>query len=212
MDYSNLKNKQKIKVGAELITDEVKVKKEPVTTAMEVKQSLLYRFFKSIFGDRSKGSSLHEYLLMEVISPAIKNAIVDSVTSGINMIIYRTPGGMNNTYQNHVIRNNQTHGYNTQYNNRYRENKPREIQNIRRQDPRLTDYIIDSRSNAITVLKILKDQCLSNGVVSYADYLELINVESAYTDNNVGWFDLSGVQIVPLNGGYKLTLPVLEYL
>lgn len=72
------------------------------------------------------------------------------------------------------------------------------------------NFIIDTRADAQNVLDGLRDHILTFGMVTVADYYDLIGVEPKYTDNNFGWDDLQSVRVQPTRGGFILLLPPVE--
>lgn len=66
----------------------------------------------------------------------------------------------------------------------------------------------DSRFEAEKVLDGAKEVIKSYGVVSKADIFEICGIEHSYTDEHIGWADLSKARIERVRyGKYMLSLP-----
>lgn len=193
------------------------------TAPKKVKKSLLSRLITGLVGPDG-ASNIGGYVSEEIIKPAIKNIVVDAVTSGINMIMYGDRGipnrgaryGSSTTYRPNT-------NYGTSYNSRPAErsygrepvNEPRRA-NVGSISTRygVEEYIIDDRYDAAHVLTSLTECADRYGMVSVADYYDLIKAESKFTDNSYGWRHdtISSARIVPHRGGYIIKFPPVEVL
>lgn len=187
---------------------EERISPTPITTAVKVKQPLLKRMGKAIFGgsDEEGGSGFMNYLTHEIIIPSIQNIIVESVQNGIQMIVYgerRGPSG-NRYYDNRSSYTNYQNAYRPKYNDR-------NSRVVREANLGFEMYEITNRDNAQTVRDTLLEIADSYNYASVGDYYDLINIKTNYTDNSFGWsYDtLCGVRILPIDGGrtYRLNLP-----
>lgn len=192
-------------------------KLKPVTTAKKRKKGLIERFVVAMIGPEGI-PSVTSYLNKEIIVPAIKDIIANSVSAGVNMMVYgrdqageRRGGYSNrNSYQAPTY-SRPTRNYQSSYN--AQRQAPIEREPVRRSNMfRSTDYIMNSRQEALEVLDMLRENLDNYGLVTLADFFDLIGVESQYVDNNYGWQDLGNVTIVPVRGGYALSLPNVDVL
>lgn len=192
----------------------------------KVKRSLLSRLITGLVGPDG-ASNIGGYVSEEIIKPAIKNIIVDAVTSGINMVMYgdrgtpsrntRYGGGGGSDYRPR-----------TNYNNSYSQ-RPTERSYGRdssNSEPKRTnmiatntrygveEYIIEDRYDAAHVLTTLTESADRYGTVCVADYYDLIKVSSNFTDNAYGWRHdaISSARIVPVRGGYVIKFPTVDVL
>lgn len=216
-DYNDVK-KNPVKPTTEKeekVEEHTKLK--PVTTAKKRKKGLLERFVVAMIGPEGI-PSVTSYLNKEIVVPAIKDVIANSVSAGVNMMVYgrdqageRRGGYRNyNSYQSPTY-NRPTRNYQSSYS--AQRQAPIEREPVRRSNMfRSTDYIMNSRQEALEVLDMLRENLDNYGLVTLADFFDLIGVESQYVDNNYGWQDLTNVTIVPVRGGYALSLPNVDVL
>ena len=73
--------------------------------------------------------------------------------------------------------------------------------------PRNDVYILNSREDAINLLKDLRYLLSRYGKVTVNDYKNLMGIENGLGDNERGWTDLSGAEIVGSLGGWTVVLP-----
>lgn len=144
-------------------------------------------------------TNVKSYILLDVLVPAIKKAISDIVTNGIDMILYGGSGGNKKSstaskvsYRNYYERENDRRDYNssrtkTGYN--------------------YDDIILDNRGEAEDVLSRMDELISTYGLVSVADLYDLVGVTGNYTDNKYGWTDIRSAQVVRVRDGYLIKLP-----
>lgn len=190
-----------------------------VTSATKRKKGVMERLVNGLMGPEGLPSVGH-YLTHDVVLPAIKEIVVNSVTSGINMMIYGPDSeGKSNTYHGYSQRGN-AYRPNTNYQRSYQSGPNTAHVNEARPYRKETragnfnseDYILANREEAQAVLDQLLDQVNDYGWTSLADFFDLVGIDSNYTDNNYGWTDLQFAKFVVVRGGYALRLPRLESL
>lgn len=145
-------------------------------------------------------TNVKSYILMEVIVPAVKKAISDIVTTGIDMILYGEAGRSkrNNSAPKVSYRN-----YYDQSSDRVRAGSANNRRSID-----YDDILFDTRGDAETVLDAMQDIIGQYGTVSIADLYELSHVPNDnFTLNRYGWANLNGAQAVRVRDGYVLKLP-----
>lgn len=181
----------------------------------KVKRNLLSRLVTGVLGPEGL-PSIGSYVNDEIVKPAIKNIIVDAVTSGINMVMYgeKSPnrGGNNTSYS----RNRTTYRPATNYTSRYAntQSEPTERKVARSSRHGVEEYVIEDRFDAAHVLTTLTENADMYDSVSVADYYDLIGVPSQYTDNTYGWTidSITRASIVPIRGGYIIKFPPVEVI
>lgn len=181
---------------------------------VEEKKGLARRLADAMSGPEGYGS-LGGYLGKEIILPAVKNIVADSVTSAINMLMFGDSGPRSSSYH----RPGQPGRISkTDYSSRYRptgsygspvSQSQREPAVSERRRNMVGMYKIEDRNEALDVLEALVGNAQSYGAVSVADYYDMIGVETVFTDNSYGWTydDLRTVTPRPMRGGYILNLP-----
>ncbi len=128
--------------------------------------------------------------------PAIKKAISDIVTNGIDMILYGETGKTkSNTAASKV-------SYRSYYDNR-RDYSAARIKTGYNYD----DIILDNRGEAEEVLSRMDELISTYGLVSVADLYDLVGVTGNYTDNKYGWTDIRSASVIRVRDGYILKLP-----
>lgn len=145
-------------------------------------------------------SSVKSYIIGEVLIPAMKKALSDIVTNGIDMILYGESGvtkrkspGSRVSYTNYYDRRDRD-GY------RYDDRRVRAGYDF-------NDVILDSRGEAEDVLSRMDELIDNYGIVSVADFYDLCGITGSYTDNKYGWTDIRSAQVVRVRDGYKIKLP-----
>lgn len=146
-------------------------------------------------------SNVKTYILMDVLVPAIKKAVSDIVTNGIDMILYGGNGGPKKRTTNSSY---------ISYNN-YSDRNRREIHSYGTTTTR-TGYSYDeisipSRGEAEEVLSRMDELIETYGMVSVADFYDLVGVTGEYTDNKYGWTNIRNAEVVRARDGYVIKLP-----
>lgn len=183
----------------------------------KVKKSLVGRLVTGVLGPEGL-PGIGQYVSEEIIVPAIKNIIVDAVTSGINMVMYgdskgttpRNYGG-GPRYTGYGASHRPTVNYTSRYTSQQPEPSQISARGVRQG---VEEYIIENREDAAHVLTTLTEQADMYGSVSIADYYDLIGVPSNYTDNNYGWIleTIAHSSIRPVRGGHVIKFPPAEVI
>lgn len=146
-------------------------------------------------------SNVKSYIFMDVLVPAIKKAIYDIVTNGIDMFLY---GGSGKS------RNNQP-GAKVSYRNYYEQKNNgvyRASDNARQSNAfDYDDIVFNNRGEAEAALQQMKDIIARYGIVTVNDLYEMTPLSAPYTSQKYGWMDVSNVDIVRVRDGYILKLP-----
>lgn len=189
-------------------------KKEPRKVVVsgevtKVKRGLLERIVASMVGPEGI-KSVASMVGHEVVAPAIKSIVADSVTSGINALIYG-PEGRNrkgSRYGGSYSRygNNQRTNYSQASRYAPTDDAPEDVV-VRRQGFTTSDYLIGSRDEANLVLENLEDSLNDFNQVSVADFKESIGQITEFTDNNFGWRDTTDFRIQAYRGKFVIISP-----
>jgi hypothetical protein len=214
-DYNKIEVKDNMRVqkdNNEEVEAKEKVQIEKIVSVQpkKVKKSLIGRLVSGVVGpDGLPG--IGSYVNEEIIKPAIKNIIVDAVTSGINMVMYGEKGGANRGgYRPNVGSRNSL-----QPRTNYRaasEHTERPIARPARGG--VDEYSFELRDEAAQVLVSLTEYADMYDVVSVADYYDTIGIKPKFTDNNVGWTidSITRATIMPIRGGYIIKFPPTEVI
>lgn len=145
-------------------------------------------------------SNVKSYILMDVLVPAIKKAVSDIVTNGIDMILYGGNGRASKKSDASKI------SY-TRYYDQRDENR-RHIDSGSTGRFSIDDIIVPTRGEAEEVITRMDELIESYGVVSVADFYDLVGVnDTNYTNNKYGWTNITSAQPVRVGDGYKIKLP-----
>lgn len=184
--------KQKESVPAEKRVQ--KVVKTPVKTKKNE-----VRKFADIFISEDI-SNVKNYIFMDVLVPAIKKAIYDIVTNGIDMFLY---GG---TGKNKTATSGSKVSYRSYYeknNSGYRGSENTKSHNGFEYD----DIIFDNRGEAEAVKHQMQAAIGRYGFVTVADLYDMVDLPAPYTSQKYGWMDVSNAEATRVRDGYMLKLP-----
>jgi hypothetical protein len=174
-----------------------KVVKGPVKVKKKNELSKLADVFIS-----EDARNVKSYVLMDVLVPAIKKAISDIVTDGIDMILYGTTGksGRRRSTADKI-------SYRSYYDRRDDDRRSMNDSGTRTRYS-YDEVIIDSRGEAEAVLSRMGEVIDRYGVVSVADFYEMVGEKGEYTDNKYGWNSIRNAEVVRVSGGgYMIRLP-----
>lgn len=155
--------------------------------------------FADVFISEDVGN-VKSYILMDVLVPAIKKAILDIVTNGIDMILYGETGRTRKA----------SSGTKVSYGKFYDREPDRRRERLAssRGGYDYDDIVFETRGDAESVLDAMNDIISQYGVVSVGDLYDLADVSTDnYAVNKYGWTDISGCKPVRVRDGYILKLP-----
>ena len=197
-EYKSNSNKSKVEIK-ESANAEHKVEKVVTGKVIAKKKSGFQKLTDEFISEDAK--NIKSYVLGEVLIPAIKKAISDIVTDGIDMILYGGSGRNGNrrstadkvSYRNYYDRDRRDSRVNdrSSYNASYDYN----------------DIILDSRGEAEDVLSRMDELMETYGLVRVADLYDLVGISGSYTDNKYGWTNIRSAQIVHVRDGYMIKMP-----
>ena len=176
-----------------------KKKIEPVVKsgAKLRKKNELQKVAGSIISEDAR--SVKSYILMDVLVPAIKDAIEDIVTNGIRMLLRGDTSARRSGPSGGI-----SHiSYNKAYDRRDRSSldRPRGVMDF-------DDLILPTRYEAEEVLRSLDDLIETYRIVSVADMYEAAGIRDfEYTARNYGWKDIRRAEVVHVRNGYWLKMP-----
>lgn len=153
---------------------------------------------KSVFIS-DDAANIKNYVVMDVLIPAMKKAISDIVTNGIEMILYGETGRTKRSSPAGSV----------SYRNYYdrRDDDRRTYKTPTRVGYSIDDIVLETRGDAEDVLSRMDELVDTYGIVSVADMYELVGITGNYTDNKYGWTNIRNVRPVRVRDGYLLDLP-----
>lgn len=174
---------------------------EPVVsgTARVKKRSDISKVAK-VFISEDVGN-VKQYLLMDVLVPTIKKAIMSTLDMILNggSVNYGSKGSSSKvSYRKYYDdpRDDRKHSDSSA--------KPRS---------RFDDEVIEfeTRGQAETVLNLMEEAIERYGFVTVADMYDAANLTAPYTSNKYGWMNLRNAEVVRLiSGGYTIKLPKIS--
>ena len=191
-------NSHKSKEEQKESTSEKKVEKV-ISGSVKSKKKNEIQKFADVFISEDV-NNVKSYILLDVLVPAIKKAILDIVTNGIDMILYGESGRTKKNSTSSKI------SYRSYYE---KENDQRNNYNspTSKSGYSYDDIILDNRGEAEDVLARMDELVATYGIVSVADYYDLVGITGNYTDYKYGWTDIRSATVVRTRDGYLIKLP-----
>ena len=157
---------------------------------------------------KEEPSYVRDYILGEVVLPAVKNLISDMVKNSVDLFLFGQTTGRTSSPNRDRTR------YSSYGSRRYDDDfddRPRRRNRASRYDD-FSDIVMSSRADAITVLNDLKDQIEDYGCATVANFYELVGEDSGHTDTKYGWENLDRAYVDSVRGGYIIEFPRAKYL
>ena len=153
------------------------------------------KFVNSVISEEA--GNVKNYILGDVLIPALKKAISDVVTNGIDMILYGETGHTKSRSGSKV-------SY-ISYDRSYKDRDGRRDYRASAYD--FDDLVFNTRGEAELILDNLYEIIDRYRVATVADLYDLAGERSRYTDNKFGWTDIGSASVVRIRDGYVLKLP-----
>lgn len=181
------------------VTEEKRIKKVVTNPAKTKKNEV--RKLADIFISEDV-SNVKNYIFMDVLVPAIKKAIYDIVTNGIDMFLYggsgknrsTSSGGSKVSYRNYYEQKN---------NGPIRSSESNRVQTGFEYE----DVVFLTRGDAESAKQQMQDIVGRYGLVTVNDLYEMAMLSAPYTSQKYGWMDVSNVEVMRVRDGYVLKLP-----
>lgn len=158
---------------------------------------------------KEEPSYVRDYILGEVVLPAVKNLIADIINNGVSMFLFgetRAPRRGDNRDRGRYSQRDR--GYQR---DEYDEPRERRYRNCMRYDD-FSDYKLETRRDAIEVLDELRGYIDEYGQVEVARFFELIGEDSQGVDNDFGWTSLDSAYIRERRDGVVIEFPKARFL
>ena len=141
-----------------------------------------------------------EYILTDVIIPAVKNALSDTVSNGINMLLYGDAG-----------RNRKSSAPKISYSQYYADRNVGGAvvnRNAARTGWDYDEITFESRGDAERVLTELDEAIDRYGVISVGDLYNAAGVTTDnYAVNKYGWTNIRSAEVIRARDGYVIKMP-----
>lgn len=201
-DVNYQPNSHKYKADRHNVPDDKKRVERVVKGSVKVKKKSEISKFTDVFVSED-AANVKEYIVMDVLLPAAKKLIVDVVTDAINMVFYGEAAGRRKDSRS----GNSSYVSYRNYSERDRRDERYSSNTRSRSTYDFDDITIPTRGEAEEVLTCMDDLLETYGVVTVADFYELVGAATRYTDNKYGWTNLRNVSVVRVRDGYMLKLP-----
>jgi hypothetical protein len=149
-------------------------------------------------------SGIKDHIIMDVVIPTIKKIISDTVET----LLY---GATGMAPRNGSNSNKTKTSYGSYYSRKEEEERysGRPVGSSRLGAAySYEEIVLETRGQALSVIACMEEIIDTYECVSVADLYEMVDLTGNYTDNNYGWLDLRGAQVIQLRrGGYALKLP-----
>ena len=166
-------------------------------TAKTRKKSELRKFTDVFIAEDVE--NVKTYVLVDVLVPAVKKAISDIVTNGIDMILYGSSGGSKKDSVSSKV------SYRSYYD---KKDRSRDSTTHRtRTGYSYDDVVFDNRGEAEEVLSRMDELIATYNVVSVGDMYDLCGITPQYTDNKYGWTNIQNASVVRIRDGYVIKMP-----
>ena len=167
-----------------------------VTGDVKIKKKSGGRKLLDLFIEEDR-QSVRDYLIFDLLVPAIKDTLVDVIQRTSEMLFYgrvrgsnarKSPGGSYVSYNNY--------------------SSPQKAILTKRSIYSFDDIVVESRGEAERVLELLSDMIEQYGEATVADFYELVGVTgNGYTDRSYGWKDLRGAYVSKVREGWLFNFP-----
>lgn len=184
LDKSSVKEKKEVKA---VVNGKVTKKKKGIGSKIST----------VLFDDNNVGD-VKEYVIFDVIVPAVKNAISNAITGGIDMLLFGERRSDSS----------RSRGY-TSYSSRSTNRRDSSRRDYRHSSVfEFDDILLPTKIDATSVIDNMFNILDEYGVVSVADYYALVGEPSNYQMNAWGWENLGNVYVQRTRTGeYKIVLP-----
>lgn len=161
------------------------------------------KILNALFGS-DDAKSVGSYILYDVLIPAAKDMIFDSVMGGLSMRLFGTDRGYSR-----MPRRTMTNYQGISQKTRVINNPSRPTNRARSVRSKIynDDIEFDNKAEAYQALDILLSEIEKNGYATIATLYQYCQIPSDYVDNNIGWTDLSDVRIRTVGSKAVMILP-----
>ncbi len=194
------KYKEEQKKKNEQIAEKRVTEKVVTGTVKRKKKGFFDKFMGNIISEDAP--SVKSYIFGDVLIPAIKKAISDIVTDGIDIILYgESKRGRGRSTSDRVSYRNYYDG------GSYNRPRMNERQAITASQYSYDDIILPSRGEAEDVLARMDELIDAYGLVRVADLYDLVGITGNYTDNKYGWTNITRAEIIRTRDGFMIKMP-----
>lgn len=198
-EYKSNSYKSKEETQAKTSEGEKRVEKV-VQGKVQTKKNSIHRFTDVFISEDI--ANVKSYILMDVLVPAIKKAVSDIVTNGIDMILYGETGRSKNRSTGSKV------SYVNYYDRRSDDRRYDEPRNTSvRGGMNFDDLKFEHRRDAEAVLDQMAEVIDRFTFVTVSDMYDMADVTAPFTGNKYGWTSVRNAEVVHTRDGYIIKLP-----
>ncbi len=186
---------------SDLEVDRPKIEKVVQGKVTTHKKSVFKKIGESFTGDDAQ--TVGQYLVLEVLVPALKAMLSDATTEGVNRLLFggQRPG---------AARRSSFGGYSQPHTNYANISTGRaELSRRARATHDFREISFESRTEALMALDVITDFADKYDAATVSDLYDAVGITSDYTDKKYGWTrsDLKDARVVRYRNGYLLEMP-----
>ena len=200
MDYAPNSHKSKEEKALTEVPERKKLEKVVTGKVKTKKRNEISKLGEIFIAEDAR--NVKSYILMEVLVPAVKKAISDIVTNGIDMLLFGEGGHTRKTSSASTV---SYRNYYDQKDITRRDYSSARV--ITRTGYSYDDIILETRGEAEEVLARMDELIETYGIVSVADMHDLVGKTCNYTDNKYGWTNILNAEPIHVRDGYMLKMP-----
>lgn len=187
--------------------DEKVVEKIVTGSVVQRKKSLGKRFTETFFGGGHSTKDVGAYVFFDVMIPAAKDMVVDSVIQFAERSMFgevRSAGRRGGRRGGRIDYNGISRSRSPLFD---REERERGLSRRSRATHDFDEIVLESRAEGIEVIQQMYDYLAKYEQVTVGDLYGLVGITAQFTDDRWGWVDLRGADVVRVRDGYLLDLP-----
>lgn len=172
-----------------------------------MKAPFLKRLKNTFIDDDFTPTNLKDYVVKDVVAPAIQNAILDGVNGALEMafgigIVRRGTKRVSGVISSRTQYRNS--GNSRTINNGSASVSSQSAASERRSkstfEPQMKDNKKEAEDIMISLEALLEEQ--PDAGVSVSDYYDAFGITTEHTDNKYGWYDLSGMRLQEIRNAF----------
>ena len=144
-------------------------------------------------------SNVKNYIIMDVIVPAVKKALYDLVVGALDITLYGGRGNGKRPSADKVSYRD--------YNSISKSGDRSYGESRTTSGYSYDDIVVETRGEAEAVLSRMDEIMEEYEIVRVADLYDLVGITGDYTDNKYGWTNIRNASIVRVRDGYKINMP-----
>ena len=166
-----------------------------------IKKSFRRRFIETFIADDVTKEDIREYIIKDVVVPAIQDAIMDGINGALSMMF-----GITIARAGRAVKSSSGSGTKIQYRSSFSSDKDKEkSRSVGRRERRGDGYeiqMVSEEPKAQSILAHILEDINQYDQISVADYYDYFGKETDFTDNNYGWKSTNGIYIQRVPKGF----------